>query len=89
MTNTQFYKLSLIPIIYFIILYSLYVFKISSVLIGVFIELFTLPMMGILAFAFIYSLIRLGIKKNRTNLSYIATLQLCIATSLVIGSFFW
>jgi hypothetical protein len=45
--------------------------------------------MGILAFAFIYSLIRLAIKKNRTKLSYIATLQLCIATSLVIGSFFW
>jgi len=87
-TDKNFFKLSLIPVIFFAFFYSVYLLKLNTVFFGVIQELLYIPMLGFLAGWTIWSFIRVFLEKEkRTKLSLLSIALLSITTALIINSF--
>jgi len=80
--------INLIIVGYFIALHLIYIYKIKHVLIGVFVELLTIPML-LAQFLFLVINIKFLLDKNQSNLFFKFSLGLLIiCLILTVSSFF-
>ncbi len=80
--------INFIIVAYFIVLYFLKIFKVDFVLIGVFVELLTIPFL-IAQVIFLVLGIKLFTKEEKPNyLTIISIASLAICTIITFGSFF-
>lgn len=88
LTTTKIKNINFVIVIYFITLYLLNIYEVKSVLIGVFIELFTIPFL-IAQVVFIAISCYYLVKKKKTTLWYkFSFIGLISCAVLTISSFF-
>ena len=80
--------INFIIVTYFIAIYVLYLYKIDSVLIGVFREILTIPFFIAQIVFLVLGIKFLIMEKNRRYLTIISVLILAICAIITIGSFF-
>ncbi len=73
---------------YFLLIYLFYIFKVDVVLIGVFVELFTIPFLLAQIVLLIISIKFLIAKKSKNRLTILSIVLLALCAVITISSFF-
>ena len=88
MTNRNLTIINLAIVFYFVLVYLVYYFSIEHKLLGVFLELLTLPFLAA-QLLFLVLGIRQWISKKINLVAGVSLILLGVCSVLTIGSFFW